>query len=159
LFADKEPLEPIAFPSKEYGQFIMNVKRLFPDSKIIFLIRDPIATIWSMMARTWGDSLSNVESKRFTIEEYTENWCSCATLILQYCSDPNTYIVQFGRLINDSKNESRKILDFLDVRKGNSFQPHQTKKNGFSKEERKKILRTVQPQLELLNARGISDLK
>ena len=159
LLADKEPLEPIAFPSKEYGQFIINVKRLFPESKLLLAVRDPIATIWSMIGRTWGESLTNMESKRFTIEEYTENWCSCAVLILQYCSDPNTYIVQFGRLINDPENESRRIFDFLDIRKGNSFQPRQTKEIGFSNEEREKILHMVQPQLELLNAQGISDLK
>jgi hypothetical protein len=100
-----------------------------------------------------------METRRFTIEEYIENWCSCADLILQYCSDPNTYIVQFGRLINDPENESRRILDFLNIRKGNSFQPRQTSEIGFSKEEREKILHMVRPQLELLNAQGISDLK
>jgi len=159
LIIDKEPLEPIAFPSKEYGKFIVNVKRLFPESKLLLAVRDPLATIWSMTRRVWGDSLTNMETKRFTIEEYTENWCSCADLLLRYCSDPNTYIVQFGRLINDPENESRKIFDFLNIRQGNSFQPQQTSEIGFSNEEREKILRMAQLQLELLNAQGISDLK
>jgi hypothetical protein len=35
----------------------------------------------------------------------------------------------------------------------------QTKEIGFNNEEQEKILRMVQPQLELLTARGISDLK
>lgn len=158
LFVDKEPLEPIAFPSREYGQFIINVKRLFPESKLLLVIRDPIATIWSMTRRSWGESLTNMQAKRLTIEEYTENWRSCAGLILQYCSDPSTYIVQFGRLINDPENESRRILDFLSIRKGDSFQPGQTKEIGFNNEERDNILGMVRPQLELLNDRGISDL-
>jgi hypothetical protein len=134
------------------------VKRLFPESKLLLAVRDPIATIWSITERTWGVSLTNRETKRFTIEEHAENWCSCTDLILQYCSDPNTYIVQFGRLTNDPENESRRILDFLNIRKGNSFQPRQTSDIGFSNEEREKILRMVRPQLELLNAQGISDL-
>jgi hypothetical protein len=159
LLVDKEPLEPIAFPSKEYGQFIINVKRLFPESKFLLAVRDPLATIWSMMGRTWGESLTNMETKRFNIEDYIENWCSCADLILQYCSDPNTYIVQFGHLVNDPENESKKIFDFLNIRKGNSFQPRQTKEIGFSNEEREKILRMVQPHLALLNVQGISNLK
>jgi hypothetical protein len=159
LIADKEPLEPIAFPSKEYGQFIINVKRLFPQSKILIVVRDPIATIWSMRERKWGESLTNFVSERFSVEKHTENWCSCAALILKHCSDPNIYIVQFGRLINDPQNESRRILDFLGIRKGNSFQPLQTKEIGFSNKEREKILHIVQPQLQLLNAQGISDLK
>jgi len=159
LLIDKEPLEPIAFPSKGYEQFIINVRMLFPESKLLLAIRDPISTIWSMTRRTWGESLTNMETKRFTIEEHQENWSSCADLVLKYCSDPNTYIVQFGRLVHDPENESRRIFDFLNIRKGNSFQPRQTKEIGFNNEEQEKILRMVQPQLELLNAQGISDLK
>lgn len=158
LLVDKEPLEPIAFPSKEYGQFIRNVKKILPNSKILFAVRDPIATIWSMSQRTWGESLVNTETRRFTIDEHIENWCSCADLILQYCSDPNIYVVQFGNLINDSKNESTRIYDFLDIRKGNPFEPSHTKEVGFSNKERAQILQKVQPQIKLLECQGISNL-
>ena len=159
LLVDKEPLEPIAFPSKDYEKFLINVRTLIPKSKLLLAIRDPVATIWSMTRRTWGESRTNRETKRFTIEEHQENWSSCADLVLKYCSDPNTYIVQFGRLVHDPENESRKIFDFLKIRKGNSFQPRQTKEIDFNNEEQEKILRMVRPQLELLTARGISDLK
>jgi len=159
MLIDKEPLEPIAFPSKDYGRFIANVKRLLPGSKLLLVIRDPVATIWSMTRRTWGESLTQMETKRFTVEEYKENWSSCVDLILQYCSDPNTYIVQFGRLVHDPENESRRIFDFLKIRRGKSFQPRQTKEIGFSNEEQEKILRMVQPKLDLLAAAGISHLK
>jgi hypothetical protein len=158
LLLDKEPLEPIAFPSKDYGQFIINVKRMLPDSKLLLAIRDPLATIWSMSQRTWGSSLTDMETRRFTLEEYVENWRACADLIVQYRSDPNTYIVQFGRLIHDSENESKRIFDFLNIHRGISFQPHQTNKTGFGNEERGNILRRVKPHLELLNSHGISDL-
>jgi hypothetical protein len=158
LLLDKEPLEPIAFPSREYERFIVNVRRLFPESKLLLAIRDPVATIWSMRGRTWGTSLMNAEARRLTIEEHIENWCSCANLILLYCSDPNTYVVQFWRLVNDPENESRRIYDFLNLREGISFRPRQTSEIGFSDEERETILRKVRPQLELLKAQGISDL-
>lgn len=158
LLVDKEPLEPIAFPSRDYEQFLTSVRRLFPESKLLFTVRDPIGTIWSMTRRTWGESLTNAESREFTIEEYMENWCSCVDLISQYNTDPQTYIVQFGRLVSDPENESRRILGFLGVRGGSSFQPRQTKGIGFSNEEREKILRGVQTQLELLHSQGISEL-
>lgn len=158
LLVDKEPLEPIAFPSKDYEKFIVNFRRLFPESKLLFVIRDPIATIWSMTRRNWGESLANMESKEFTIEEYIENWCSSVDLILNIKTDPNTHIVQYGRLVNDPENESGKILDFLGINNGNSFQPRQTKEIGFSNAEQETILRMVQPQLKLLSAQGISDL-
>jgi hypothetical protein len=158
LLIDKEPLEPIAFPSNDYGEFIINVKTLFPESKLLFIIRDPIATIWSMTQRTWGESLTIGSNKTFSIEEHIKDWCSCADLILQYRSDPNTYIVQFGRLNHDPKNESRRILDFLSLRKGSSFQPRRTQESGFGNGERDEIVRLAQPYLELLRAQGISEI-
>ena len=157
LLVDKEPLEPVAFPSREYGRFLVHVRTLFPGSKILLVVRGPVATIWSMSQRTWGESLVNMESKRFTIEEYAQNWCSCADLILQYWSDPRTCIVQWERLMNDPETESKRILAFLHVRKGEVFQPRQTKDIGFNREERDTILRLVQPKLDLLRAQGISD--
>jgi hypothetical protein len=158
LLVDKEPLEPIAFPLKDYEKFILNVKKLLPDSRLILAIRDPLSTIWSMSRRVWGESLSNIRSQRFTLEEYTENWCSCADIVLQNCSDPKVYIVQFGRLIRDSANESKRIFNFLNIRKGILFRPQQTKEIGFTTEEREQILQQVQPRLDLLKSQGISNL-
>jgi len=158
LIIDKEPLEPIAFPSKDYGRFIANMEMLFPDPTLLFAMRDPIAPIWSMSRRAWGESLTNVETKRFTIEEHQENWSSVADLVLKYSSDPNTYIVQFGRLVHDPENESKRIFEFLKIRKGRPFQPRRTKEVSFKDEERERILHMVQPKLELLKAHGISNL-
>jgi hypothetical protein len=159
ILLDKEPLEPVAFPSREYGRFLVHVRRLFPESKILLAVRDPLATVWSMSERTWGESLTNGGTKQFTIEEYAQNWCACADLVLRYRSDPRTYVVQFGRLMNDPGDESRRILDFLNVRHGEIFEPRQTRDIGFSKEQRETILGVVQPQLDLLNGQGISALK
>ena len=158
LLVDKEPLEPIAFPSKKYEEFIKNVKIILPDCKLLIAIRDPIATIWSMSRRTWGESLTNVKKQRFTLEEYAENWCACANLTLKLSSDPNTYVVQFARLVSAPIDESRKIFDFLGIHNGSPFQPRQTHEIGFSEKERKKILKIVRPQLEKLRLQGITDL-
>jgi hypothetical protein len=158
VLIDKEPLEPVAFPSREYGQFLVHVRQLFPELKLLLAVRDPVATVWSMSQRTWGESLTNAEAKRFTIQEYAENWCSCADLVLRYCSDPRTYVVQYGQLMNDSEKESRRILDFLRVRQGDPFTPRQPRDTGFDQDQRETILRVVRPQLERLTARGISQL-
>lgn len=158
LILCKEPLEPIAFPDKQYKAFLENVRIVLPEAKFIFMIRDPVATVWSMKQKKWGSSLTNFEPRTFSVEEHTESWCSCVDCILQYTADPNTYICQFGRLITDPENESKQILDFLKIRKGQPFQPRQTKSTGFSKEERALILRISRPQLKALYAQGISDL-
>lgn len=155
LVVEKEPLEPTAFPAKDYHKFIVNCRTVFPHSKLLFVIRDPMATIWSMSSRRWGESLVNQEAKDFTLDEYIENWCSCVELILSYQSDSNSYIVPYGRLVKDPQTESGRICDFLKIRYSDSFQPRQTKEIGFSDYERGKIMLQVQPQLDLLASRGI----
>jgi hypothetical protein len=157
LLVDKEPLEPVAFPLKDYEKFIVNVRSVFPEIKLLFVLRDPISTIWSMSRRKWGGSLTDAQSKEFTLEEYIENWRSCANLISKYKSDSNSYIVQYGQLIKEPDRESQRIYGFLKI-KGKSFQPRKTKKIAFSKIEMDLILQAVRPQLEMLSARGISYL-
>ena len=158
LLVDKEPLEPIAFPPKDYRNFIINFRLVFPDAKLLFVIRDPVATIWSMSRRRWGESLTNREAKKFTLQEFTENWCSCADLLLSYRTDPSTYILQYGCLVSDPVNESRRIYDFLQIKYGDSFQPRKTKEIGFNRDEREEILLSVEPQLKQLSAQGILNI-
>lgn len=158
LVVDKEPLEPIAFPSKDYADFVLNYKKIFPKGKLLFAIRDPLATIWSMSQRVWGESLSTREARKYTLEEYAENWRACADLLLQFQGDVNTHIVQFGNLIKDPIHESRQIFDFLHIRNGHPFQPRQTHEIGFSPEERETILNIVEKQVETLRAHGITHL-
>ena len=77
---------------------------------------------------------------------------------MQYCAHPNTYIVEYWRLVNDPENESRRIFDLLDLTKRKSFHARLTKEKNFGKEERENILGIVRPQLELLTAQGTSAL-
>ncbi|MCK6567149.1 MAG: sulfotransferase [Anaerolineales bacterium] len=158
LIVDKEPLEPIAFPLRDYEKFIINVRKIIPRAKILFAIRDPLATIWSMSRRTWGESLTEPQRRRFTLDEYIEDWNMCAELVLENCAAPNVYIVQFGRLINDPANESKRIFDFLGIRGGALFEPRETNEINFDNKEREKILTAVAGQVEKLRIKGIKDL-
>jgi len=92
---DKEPLEPIAFPIKEYGQFILNVKRLFPEFKLLLAFATR-----SLRFGRWQDGRGHISdkygNKEIYSEEHQENWCSCADLILQYCSDPILILFNLG---------------------------------------------------------------
>lgn len=158
LIVDKEPLEPIAFPSRDYAKFVANVRKFLPEAKLLLAIRDPFSTIWSMSRRTWGESLSDEQQHRFTLQEYIETWKAGAEIIIQYHELPNVYIVQFGRLVNDAENESKKIFDFLKLRDGVSFKPRETNEVNFNIEDRELILRAVSPVLEKLTSLGIKDL-
>lgn len=158
MIAEKEPLEPIALPSHDYAEFLDDVRELFPQFKLILAVRDPVATVWSMSQRTWGESLVNGQTTRYTIDEYTRVWCACAELAVQYCSSPSAYVVQYGRLVKEPASESTRLCHFLGLRNGVPFEPRRPKECGFRAEERELILRAAKPWLALLGERGISEL-
>ena len=155
LLRDKEPLEPIAFPDKDYSQFLVHVRHLLPQTKYVFMIRDPIATVWSMRRRAWGVSLATPQPRTFSVAEHTENWCACADLMLHYRRDPNTYICAFHQLAQAPAVESERILAFLQLPSGAPFVPQPTKNPGFSEAERDLILKLSRPQREALTAQGL----
>ena len=88
IVLDKEPLEPIAFPNKDYEKFLENVKLIFPEIKLIFSIRNPVSTIWSMTQRAWGESIKNFHQREFSLDSYIDNWCSCADLAIKISFGP-----------------------------------------------------------------------
>ena len=92
---------------------VSNIRKMFPDMKLLFMIRNPINTIWSMMNRKWGYSLSSKELRRFNLEECIRTWNSCTSLALQYSRKKNVYICQFEDLIEEPLKTSMQILRFL----------------------------------------------
>lgn len=154
LVVDKEPLEPIAFPDKQYVRFLKNVKRLIPDAKLLFLVRSPVPTVWSMRQREWGVSLRKRPLRTFSLDEYIENWCTCVDIMLQYAHGHHTYICQFERLVEDPQNESRRLLEFLHLSQHEAFQPQATQTIHFSETERDFILSKTSSQVEALNVHG-----
>jgi len=159
LLVDKEPLEPIAFPDKDYKTFLVNTRKILPETKFLFMIRDPIATVWSMTQEKWGYSLTDGEPQKLPVDEHIENWKACADLLIEYSADASAYICQFGRLVTEPERESSRIFDFLQVRRGEPFRPNPTDKIGFSDKERELIQRLARPQLDALRAHGITDLQ
>lgn len=157
LIIDKEPLEPIGFPDRNYASFLQNYRTLFPNGKLIFMLRDPLSTIWSMKERKWGYSLRDYTPISFPLESHIENWCSCADLILDYADDHNTYICYFESLVDNPKIESAKIFDFLKISNGTLFQPREVKNVDFGDEERELISTQTKDHLEALKKRGLLD--
>lgn len=158
LLVDKEPLEPIAIRDGRYGAFVGSVRMLFPEGRLLFMLRGPYATIWSMRRRKWGYSLTGTEPQSFSLDEHIDNWCACTELALRYADDPRAYLCSFERLVAEPEAESRHIFAFLGLRGGPSFQPHPVKEVGFSDEERARIRARTQPLVDALRERGIADL-
>jgi len=148
----KEPLEPIAFPDERYGDFLKGVRAIFPGIKIIFMIRDPVGTIWSMTQRKWGYSLTSRDLKSYSLDESIRIWQVCADLACEYASDSNVYLCMFDKLIGEPEEESRRVFDFLSIDSKKFFLPKATKTPGFSEEEQNFIIEQTRPQMELLTA-------
>lgn len=155
LMIDKEPLEPIAFPDKNYSLFLQNYRLVFPNGKLLFMVRDPFAAIWSMNERQWGHSLKNYTPRSFSLDSYIQNWCECTDLILNYTGDKNCYVCSFEKLVNNPVVESERIFKFLQIKKGKPFQPRSVKTVQFEKNERTYIEEKTRPQMNKLKELGI----
>lgn len=157
LIIDKEPLEPIGFPDKNYASFLQNYRTLFPHGKLFFMLRDPLSTIWSMKKRKWGYSLRDYKPRSFSIESHIETWCECADLILEYADDEYTYVCYFERLVNNPEIESEKIFNFLQISDGKPFQPREVKTVDFGDDERDLIRKKTKSRLEALTKKRLID--
>jgi hypothetical protein len=140
LVVDKEPLEQIALPDGNYHEFVYCIRELFPDVKVIFIIRDPVATIWAMRNRHWGYSLVEAEPRMFSLEECIAIWKANASLILEQRQKPNTYLCRFEHLITEPAEASQRIAAFLAITCQTSFQPRPTRTVHFSEDVRQYIL-------------------
>ena len=155
---DKEPLEPIALPGGQFDAFLADVRRLLPGAKLLFLVRDPLASVYSMMKRDWGVSLAEAESRRFPLTQHVETWCRAVDAILPYVEDPDAYVCPFGRLRQDAVAESRRIAHFLEIPEGPPFRPREASVPDFGEEERAQILAAARERVDALAAHGLSDL-
>ena len=54
ILIDKENFDPTVFPDGKFERFLDNINELFPNIKILFLVRDPVATIASMQKKNYG---------------------------------------------------------------------------------------------------------
>jgi hypothetical protein len=158
LLVDKEPLEPLAFPDENYLEFINAVKNLIPGAKFLFLLRDPISTVWSMTRRKWGYSIGDGEARSMSLEFHVNSWLGSAAIVPEIMDDPAVYVCQFHKLIVDTPRESERILSFLGVKNGMHFSPRPVKTPMFNKEEVVLIQKKTAPLLGRLKDLGITEI-
>jgi hypothetical protein len=147
---EKSPLEPITVYDEQYRTFLQNVRELFPLMKMVFMVRHPLTTIWSMRNRNWGRSLVSGERYERDLKTCISIWKANANLLLDYVEAPHAYICKFERLISEPDNESRAIYAFLGLKTKYSFMPKPTKKVMFLEHEEKQILEETFSERKLL---------
>lgn len=158
ILIDKEPLEPIAFPDRDYSEFVASVRAIFPDIKLIFMIRDPVSTIWSMTQRKWGYSLQGEEPRAFTLEEHIENWRAGVDTMLAALKGGNAYVCQYGALTSEPDQETARIGHFLGVSNLSMFQPKLSDQSSFGPDELALIEAKTKSQVDALASAGFNKL-
>ena len=141
ILVDKENFDPTVFPDGKFECFLSIVQELFPNIKIIYLVREPVSTIWSMQKKKWwGYSLTQRPLFQLTLEECTKVWNDSAMLASKYRGNKNVYICKFEDLVAHPQKESEKILQHLKIHSNNSFSPKKTSAIGFDQKQRQFIL-------------------
>jgi hypothetical protein len=159
LLVDKENLEPVAIPDARYDAFVASARALFPAARLLFMVREPLPTVWSITRRRWGHSLTRPTLRSYSTAEAIAIWCAGAELALRFTDDPGAYLCRFERLVGEPEVESRRIGAFLGIRVGHAFQPRPTKVVGFGEGECEQVRRATTGLHErlLVAARAGSD--
>jgi Sulfotransferase family len=140
LLLEKEPLEPIALPDSDYERFLRHIDVLFPERRLVFMVRDPVSTVWSMLNRPWGVSLMPPQAIEWSIEECVEIWIRNARLAMARVEDPATLVCRFEDLVKSPGEQSRLICEFLEINSWADFEPRPTKTASFTAGEVERIL-------------------
>jgi hypothetical protein len=143
LLIDKDPLEPIALPDTNYIEYLENLQFLFPDIQFLFVIRDPVATLWSMRNRKWGYSLMTGEPIEYSLCTCIDIWNRNAEAIAHFAGKSNCLVVHFESLVT-SPAESEKVLSFLNIRSPSRFVAAPTKTIGFTAEDKERIIQATE---------------
>ena len=142
----KEPLEPVAFPDEDYEGFVRRCRTIVPGLRILFMVRDPVATVWSMRQRTWGVSLASGVPQEWPLTTCVEVWRANARLAKQLANDQAVRLCRFETLISDPEGESREIARHIGIRLARPFAPRPTKDVGLSAEELEQVARATREE-------------
>jgi hypothetical protein len=151
LIVEKEPLESIAIPDGAYSDWLRRVRSILPALRVIFLLRDPLATVSSMRARTWGHSLSSGQVRDLGLDECIATWRANARLAVELQPDPLVMRCSYDRLVSDPATVSEDLCAFLGLR-ASPFRPSPARPLILSDEERWRVLEQTTAERALLKA-------
>lgn len=158
VLVDKEPLEPVAFPDRDYAGFLQSVRLMAPEARLLLMVRDPVSTVWSMSQRKWGYSLTDAEPHAFALVEYVDNWCACADIALALATDPNVYVCAYGQLVSEPVEESARLARFVGVQQAIPFRPKPPADPAFSPDDHALISSRTEERVAALAALGVTPL-
>lgn len=141
----KEPLD-----DRDYD-FIENMERIFPKAKFIFMVRNPINVVNSMLKKLWGGSgRSDVEPKKMTLNEAVNLWKFNANLWVKHKEKSNLLLLKFENLVENSQAESQRVGEFMQINHLRVFAPKETKKVDLEDQVIQQILESTKEERRFL---------
>jgi len=158
VLIDKENFDATVFPDGRFEEFLDAIHELFPHMKILFLVRDPVATIWSMQKKEWwGYSLTQRPLFQLSLDECIKIWNDSAMLASKYRGNKKAYICEFENLVANPEKESENISQFLKIPYLKPFAPISTATVCFEETKQQYILdATKATRMEIFNRNDIN---
>lgn len=138
----KEPLIQV------HEDFIEHNLMIFPNMKIVFMVRHPVNVLNSMVQRKWGMSMNGVTPRDMSIEEGVKIWKRSVQSFIE--NSQSCYLCSYERLVREPKEESERILGFIDDGHISAFVPEGCKSVSLSKQEVQNIMEETKVERELL---------
>ncbi len=86
-------------------QHLDTIFQWFPDAQILWLLRDPRATIASLLKVEWASSYAHVNAEQWqdSVDRYEKSWAQ----------HPQVYLVRYEDLVQDPQAQIPKLCEFL----------------------------------------------
>lgn len=140
LIVDKEPLEPIAFPAEDYGEFLDSLWALLPAVRVVCMMRHPVNVIWSLTQRQWGYSLTEPRLRDFTVDEGIALWKKNVVVADAVRSREGTVVLRLEDLVEHPDRVSGELRAFLGIKRLSTFEPQPRAQPGFGVAEIQRII-------------------
>lgn len=114
FFLDKTP---------RYYLILDELLNVFPDSKYIFLIRNPLSVLGSII-NTW------VKNDWMRLKEYESDLKKCLDVYIKHIDNKAVYKIRYENLIKSTETEMHNLLNFL----GLKYETNQKEQNFENKE-------------------------
>lgn len=112
LFIDKEPLNLIHIPL---------IQRLFPNAKIIFSLRHPIAVCLSNFQQNFNINTEMI--KLITFDDCVARYINVMKLLKVYQKELslNMHTIRYEDLVSDLPREAKKLFTFLNIQGNDEY--------------------------------------
>jgi len=119
-YAEREGKPRVGEKTPLHAEYLARLRRWFPDSPIVYMARDPRATIASHLTVPWVERMLGGGSKgiwgmrRYQVSRLAHYWTRLyGGLLHQWADDPRVLILRYEDLVADTPAAMRTVCGFV----------------------------------------------